>query len=319
MTDQENPQARQVFLQADRVKAEALRLGFSACGLSPAGPLRADHAARRLRWLREGRHAGMDYLARNLALRLDPRRLVPGARTVVSVALNYFVPAAPAAGYTFARYARGLDYHDVVRDRLRRLLGALGLEEHRHGRVFCDTAPIDERYWAVRGGLGWQGRNGQLIVPGAGSYFFLGELVLTLPADRYDRPVPSRCGTCRRCLDACPAGALLGDGQLDARRCLSYLTIEHRGALPPGTGELMGRCAYGCDRCAEVCPWNRLARPTGVAEFAPRPELLAMTDEAWRALTPEDYRRLFKGSAVKRAKYEGLMRNISALSDKKVE
>lgn len=319
MTDQENPQARQVLLQADRVKAEALRLGFSACGLSPAAPLRADHAARRLRWLREGRHAGMDYLARNLALRLDPRRLVPGARTVVSVALNYFVPAAPAAGYTFARYARGLDYHDVMRDRLRRLLGALGLEEHRHGRVFCDTAPIDERYWAVRGGLGWQGRNGQLIVPGAGSYFFLGELVLTLPADRYDRPVPSRCGTCRRCLDACPAGALLGDGQLDARRCLSYLTIEHRGALPPGTGELMGRCAYGCDRCAEVCPWNRLARPTGVTEFAPRPELLAMTDEAWRALTPEDYRRLFKGSAVKRAKYEGLMRNISALSDKKVE
>lgn len=319
MTDQENPQARQILLQADRVKAEALRLGFSACGLSPAAPLRADHAARRLRWLREGRHAGMDYLARNLVLRLDPRRLVPGARTVVSVALNYFVPAAPAAGYTFARYARGLDYHDVVRDRLRRLLGALGLEEHRHGRVFCDTAPIDERYWAVRGGLGWQGRNGQLIVPGAGSYFFLGELVLTLPADRYDRPVPSRCGTCRRCLDACPAGALLGDGRLDARRCLSYLTIEHRGALPPGTGELMGRCAYGCDRCAEVCPWNRLARPTGVAEFAPRPELLAMTDEAWRALTPEDYRRLFKGSAVKRAKYEGLMRNISALSDKKVE
>lgn len=306
-------------LCAQQVKAEALRLGFHACGLSPAAPLQAAHAARRLRWLRERRHAGMNYLARNLALRLDPRRLVPGARTVVSVALNYFAPAPEAAGYAFARYARGLDYHDVMRHRLRLLLQALGLEEHRHGRPFCDTAPIDERYWAVRGGLGWQGRNGQLIIPGAGSYFFLGELVLTLPADRYDRPVPARCGTCRRCIEACPAGALLGNGLLDARRCLSYLTIEHRGALPPGTGELMGTCAYGCDRCAEVCPWNRLARPTAVAEFAPRDELFSLSREQWHELTPGHYRHLFKGSAVKRAKYEGLMRNIAALRDKKVE
>lgn len=297
------------ILSSLQVKTEAARLGFSACGLAPAAPLPKERAAALHRWLAAGMHGEMSYLERHAALRLDPTLLVPGARTVVSVALNYY-PAAtpPEGGFRLARYALGLDYHDVMRRRLRALLTAIGAESD--GRPCCDTTPVDEHYWAVRCGLGWQGRNGQLIIPGAGSYFFLGELLLTLPADRYDEPSAPRCGTCSRCVKACPGGALNGDGTMDARRCLSYLTIEQRGPLPSGTGRLMGRCFYGCDRCSETCPWNRFARPTDVEAFAPRPGLLDMTDEAWLRLSPEEYRTLFKGSAVKRAKYEGLMRNI---------
>ena len=307
-------------LSSDTVKAEALRLGFSACGLAPAEPLSPGRVAEYRRWLDEGRHGEMDYLARHAGLRQDPRRLVEGARTVVSVALNYYQDIQwPEGGYRLARYACGRDYHDVVKAKLRQLMCRLGLEEGADGRVFCDTAPVDERYWAVRCGLGWRGRNGQLILPGAGSYFFLGELVLLLPADRYDRPVPGRCGSCRRCVEACPAGALPGDGTMDARRCLSYLTIERRGPLPSGTGRQMGHCIYGCDRCAEVCPWNRFARPAAGEDFRPREALLSMTPAAWKKLTEEDYRTLFRGSAVKRAKYEGLMRNIRAVAAEEEE
>jgi epoxyqueuosine reductase len=304
------------LLSAQQVKTEARRLGFSGCGLAPAAPLEVARAATLRRWVAEGQHAGMDYIPRHLEMRLDPRKLVEGARTVVSVALNYYTeaPLSPQ-GYTLARYARGKDYHDVMRRKLRELMQALGLSEPTDGRPFCDTAPIDERYWAARCGLGWCGRNGQLILPGAGSYFFLGELVLTRAADAYDAPLPSHCGTCRRCLDACPARALNGDGTLDARRCLSYLTIEHRGDLPAHTGTLMHDSIYGCDRCAEVCPWNRFARPTEEADFAPTEDLQQMTADDWRNLTVERYRQLFKGSAVKRAKYEGLLRNIHALNE----
>lgn len=300
------------ILSAAQVKAEAARLGFSACGLAPAGPVDSRRAQAVMRWLAEGKHGGMDYLARHMPLRLDPRRLVEGARTVVSVALNYSPARTLPGGYTLARYAYGQDYHDVVRHKLRQLMTALGADGC--GRAFCDTAPVDERYWAWRCGLGWTGRSTQLIIPRAGSYFFLGELILTLPADRYDTPVPSRCGTCRRCIDACPTGALSPDGTLDARRCLSYLTIEHRGPLPPGAAARMGRCIYGCDRCAEACPWNRFASPTREESLQPRAALLAMTPAAWRALTVEQYRALFRGSAVKRAKYDGLLRNIRAVA-----
>ena len=239
------------ILSSLQVKTEAARLGFSACGLAPAAPLPKERAEALHRWLAAGMHGEMSYLERHATLRLDPTLLVPGARTVVSVALNYY-PAAtpPEGGFRLARYALGLDYHDVMRRRLRALLAAIGAEND--GRPCCDTAPVDEHYWAVRCGLGWQGRNGQLIIPGAGSYFFLGELLLTLPADRYDEPSAPRCGTCSRCVKACPGGALNGDGTMDARRCLSYLTIEQRGPLPSGTGRLVGRCFYGCDRCSET-------------------------------------------------------------------
>lgn len=308
-----------MILSSATVKQCAARLGFSACGLAPAEPLSAARIAETERWLAEGCHAGMDYLVRHAALKRDPRLVVEGARTVVSLAVNYYPgdePTAPSdEQWHLARYACGTDYHEVVKQMLRQLLEALGLEEGTDGRAFVDTAPIDERYWAVRCGLGWRGRNAQLIIPGAGSYFFLGELVLTHEADRYDEPQRERCGSCHACLEACPTQALRGDGTLDARRCLSYLTIEHRGALPAGLGDKMGDCFYGCDRCAEACPWNkRFARPTTIEALRPRDALLAMRPADWRRLTVEQYRELFRKSAVKRAKYEGLVRNIAALA-----
>lgn len=307
---------KNLTLSAERVKAEAARLGFTACGLAPAAPLDEQYAARLRRWIAEGHHGEMAYLADRLELRLDPRRLVEGARTVVSVALNYFTDQPLSAdGFRFARYALGRDYHDLMRERLLQFMEALSLTPFTDGRAFCDTAPIDERYWATRCGLGWQGRSGQLIIPGAGSYFFLGELVLVHPADAYDSPMAPRCGTCRRCLDACPTHALLGDGTLDARRCLSYMTIEHRGGLPAGAGRCMADCVYGCDRCADACPWNRFASPTAETAFYPSEALRRMTRTDWQRLTVEQYRSLFKGSAVKRAKFNGLQRNIRAVSE----
>ena len=303
-------------LSAARIKETARKYGFQACGLAPADALPAPYAEKVREWLASGQNATMDYLAQNLDKRLDPRLLVEGAKTIVSLAINYYTPPPDAApdSYTLARYAQGQDYHDVVKQRLRLLMRDLDLTEHVDGRPFCDTAPVDERYWAVRCGIGWKGRNGQLIIPAAGSYFFLGELILTHPADHYDDPMTPRCGTCHQCLDACPTGALTGDGSLDARRCLSFLTIENRGPIPAEAAEKMGTCIYGCDRCAEACPWNRFAHPTTCPEFQPNADLRAMTPAAWQQLTIDRYRLLFKGSAVKRAKYEGLVRNIRAVA-----
>lgn len=312
-------------LSSDFIKAEARRLGFFACGLSAAAPIDEQRAQRRERWLAGGCHAEMSYLERNEEKRRDPRLLVEGVQTIVSVTMNYytFVRDTEHGGERYipiARYARGKDYHDVMKRRLHELLHVLiekyGEQSLAGSRAFVDTAPVDERYWAWRSGLGWIGKNTQLIIPGAGSYFFLGELLLTLPADNHDSPVKNRCGSCRRCLKACPTQALSEEGGLDARRCLSYLTIEYRGEqLPEGTGRKMGKMFYGCDACSDCCPWNRLARPTDEPDFQPSEELLRMTFEDWRTLTLEQYRALFKGSAVKRAKYEGLKRNIAALSE----
>lgn len=306
------------MLSASHVKQLAAELGFSACGLAPAVPVDSGRAAELRRWLAEGCQADMHYLEGNLDKRLNPCLLVEGARTVVSLAVNYYssqVPPASGSAYRLARYAYGTDYHEVVKQLLRRLMQQLGLEEGRDGRVFVDTAPIDEKYWAQQCGLGWRGRHSQLILPRAGSYFFLGELVLVHPADAYDAPMQSHCGNCRRCIDACPTGALRGDGTLDARRCLSYLTIEHRGALPPEAASCLSPCFYGCDRCGEVCPWNlRFASDTSIADLQPREALLQMQNEDWKSLTLEQYRQLFRKSAVKRAKFEGLKRNIDALT-----
>ncbi len=302
------------LLSAQRIKAEAKRLGFSACGISEAQPLSPEAAEVYLSWLKEGNHGEMTYLANHTDKRLNPQLLVEGARTIVSVALNYHTDTPQRSdSYTLARYALGRDYHDVVREKLRQLLHSLEMTEHVDGRAFCDTAPVAERYWAVRGGLGWCGRNGQLIIPLAGSRFFLGELILRHPTDVYDSPQPSRCGSCSRCAEACPTGALSGDGTLDARRCLSYLTIEYRGEIPDEIGKKMNSCIYGCDRCADVCPWNRFAAPTDVTDFFPKQRLLEMGKKDWQELSIEKYRELFKGSAVKRAKYKGLLRNIEAV------
>ncbi len=332
---------------SESIKAEAKNLGFFACGIAQAAPVDPDIAAAFGEWLAQGGNADMAYMANHADKRMDPRLLVPGVKSIVSVALSY-VPARriPNGELQLAAYAYGQDYHDIMKDKLRRLAafaerlldanGSTAQPESPHGntktadsigkqpngkekaprfRCFCDTAPVLERYWAVQAGIGWIGRNRQLIIPHAGSMFFLGELFLDVDME-YDKPMESRCGHCRACLDACPTGALReGRSDFDAFSCLSYQTIENRGQLSAAAVSSMGDFIYGCDRCQQACPWNRFAQPASEPELKPSDELLSMTRDDWRALSVDDYRRIFKGSAVKRAKYEGLMRNINAALD----
>ena len=303
---------------AQAIKDEALRLGFSACGFAKAGPVSEEMATVLDHWTASGYHAEMQYMERNRHLRLDPTQLVPGCRTLIVVALNYYPQQPlPPEGYQIAYYAYGKDDHRVVKEKLHQLLAHIkNLVPDIEGRAFCDTAPLLERYWAVKAGLGFIGRNRQLIIPGKGSYFFLGVLAINMEigstSETSIREVFS-CGDCKRCLIACPTGALTREG-IDCRRCLSYLTIEHRGPLPDGMGEKLGRRIYGCDTCQRVCPHNRYAQPTEEVAFAMPPAVAALTPEEWNALTPERYKELFKDSAIERAGYEGLMRNIAALN-----
>lgn len=299
------------------IKAEALRLGFDACGIARAGEVEEPSRTALLHWLSQNKHAGMGYMANHADIRLDPGLLMENAQSIVCVALNYYPQThLKEEQYRFAWYAYGKDYHDVVKEKLQSLLTGIRQQvPEANGRVFCDTAPLLERYWAQQAGLGWIGKNTQLIIPHAGSAFFLGEIVLDIELD-YDRPLPNRCGNCTRCLNACPTNALEAPYQLDARRCLSYLTIEHKGEIPEEAAGKIGNCLYGCDRCQQVCPWNRFAHPTDIPELQPSEAFLSMTPGDWETLSVERYRELFKGSAVKRAKYEGLMRNIRAMKKK---
>ena len=302
---------------SEYIKAEAQRLGFDACGFAAAMPVDSDAEQNFRQWIAEGKQAGMEYMEGCTEVRLDPRLLVEGAQSVVSVALNYYPKQLLTADqYQFAWYAYGKDYHNVMKGKLLQLLQAIQTQfPEATGRAFCDTAPLLERYWARQCGLGWIGKNCQLIVPQAGSTFFLGELVLNLPL-LYDTPLPDRCGTCERCLQACPTHALEAAHRLDARCCLSYLTIENRGDIPAEAATAMGDCIYGCDRCQQACPWNGFAKPATEPALQPQEAFLQMTREEWDGLTEEQYRTLFKGSAVKRAKYAGLMRNIGAVKGK---
>lgn len=301
---------------SNEIKAEARRLGFFACGIAEADRVSAEEENHLRSWLERGMNADMAWMNNYLDKRLDPRLLMDGLRSIVSVAMNY-APAKtlPAGEPQLAAYALGRDYHDVMKQRLHRLAAFVYGEERvsqANYRVFVDSGPVLERYWAVKAGLGWVGKNRLLIIPRAGSMFFLGELFLDMPLD-YDTPMPDRCGRCTNCMDRCPTRAICADRPFDAARCLSYQTIENRNNLSDEARRTMGNTIYGCDICQEACPWNRFAMPTDIPEFQPNEELLAMTRERWRQLTIDDFRRLFKASAVKRVKYEGLMRNISNL------
>ena len=306
----------------EKIKAEAKGLGFFACGIAKAEAVDSGTADGYRRWIADGGHASMHYLADNIDKRLDPRLLMPGVKSIVCVALSYSpAKTIPADQYQIAYYAYGKDYHDVMKQKLHALAFACGITTYR---AFCDTAPVLERYWAQRAGLGWIGRNHQLIIPHAGSMFFLGELFVT-DTLHYDSPTPNRCGRCHACLDACPTSSIISNqssiinnqSSFISARCLSYLTIEHRGPIPhssfliPNSSFLIPNSIYGCDICQLACPWNRFAVPTTEPSFQPSEALLTMTKEKWHNLTEEQYRQLFKGSAVKRAKYAGLMRNIN--------
>lgn len=296
------------------IHSAALKHGFTACGVAKAEAVSPDEAARFDRWIGHGGHADMRWMENHRQMRLDPRLLHEGVRWIVSFAMSY-APATrlPQDSYQIAAYAYGKDYHDVVKHRIWAVAADIGAVE---SRAFCDSAPVMERYWAVRAGIGFVGRNHQLIVPRAGSMVFLGELFLKEEVtDVPKAPHRYSCGNCRRCIEACPSGALSDDGSFDAARCLSYQTIENRGEIPEELQHSMGHTIYGCDRCAMACPWNAHPAITQIEEFQPSEALVGMTPEQWHSLSPADYADLFRGSAVKRAKYEGLMRNIRAVEN----
>ncbi len=281
-------------------------LEFPWAAISLDSPVEPAAVEQYRTWLTECRHADMRYLEKYDDLRQDPRTLLEGAHTLIAVAFPYFTEEK--IHLPISLYARGRDYHEVVRELLTETASALPGKS----RVCVDTAPLRERYWAQRAGLGFIGKNNQLIIPGLGSYFFLGFIINTKIYKTYT-PYKSynQCGSCQKCVDACPGGCLSTDGRgLDARRCLSYLTIEHRGSIPADHHPLT--TLYGCDICQRVCPHNAGARPTPITDFHPSEEFAALTAEDIRKMTPEDFNRLFRHSAIKRTKLAGLQRNLSA-------
>lgn len=299
---------------ASSIRREAQKLGFAVCGFAPAGDVPAAVIETWGGWVESGKHACMSYMERYGEVRRNPAMLLDGANTVVCVAMNYY-PAEelPPRHPRFAYYAYGQDYHEVMRERLGRLAAFMEQVPGCRNRVCCDTAPIFERYWAERAGIGFIGRHSQLIVPGAGSYFFLGEILTTLSLPP-SQPVAGGCGDCRRCIEACPTHAICEDGTVDARRCLSCQTIENRGVLPAAVAARMGMRVYGCDTCQQVCPCNEGALPAEEALWQPSEEMKSLSYERLSHLSREEFAQIFRHSAVKRVKYEGLMRNVNALN-----
>jgi len=284
-----------------------------ACGVARAKHL--DQEARDLEdWLRRGLHGTMSWMENHFDKRVDPRKLVPGATSVISVLDNYYQPTVPVTDANtgrISRYAWGDDYHTVMKSRLAELFDWLDREAGGiSGRIFVDSAPVMDKAWARRSGLGWVGKHTNLISPRAGSYFFIGEMIVdvSLPADD---PIGDHCGSCTRCIEACPTGAITGPERLDASRCISYLTIEHRAeTLPEETAGEIGNWIYGCDICQDVCPWNKFKGPATEPRYAPREPLVNTPIATWEELDLEQFRLQFRGSPVKRAKYEGFMRNV---------
>lgn len=304
------------FISSQFIKAEAQSLGFHICGIALAKPIDIKTQYNFKQWLSTNKCADMNYLKEHTDKRCDPNLLIPGAKSIISVALNYYPSKfIPDNQYQIAWYAYGKDYHYIIRKKLELLLEKL--QKHYPditGKAFCDTAPILEKYWAVQAGLGWIGKNTQLIIPHFGSYCFLGELIIDITADHYDTPLPDRCGKCTRCLNNCPTKAIEAPYQLNSNSCISYLTIENKNDIPPLYVSKINNNIYGCNICQSVCPWNRFAKPCTELQLQPSDELLNMRNIDWENLSDEKYRNLFKDSAIKRAKYKGLMRNIRFVS-----
>ncbi len=296
-----------------RVKSKALALGFTSVGIASAGILE-EEGARLRTWLDRGYQASMGWMARSVAKRSDPRRVLPGARSVIAVALNYYadVPHGGAAGTgKISRYAWGDDYHDVLGAKLGELRDWLVAENPgSDASLYVDTGPVMDKAWAVRAGIGWLGKHTNVITSDVGSWVFLGEILTSLDLEP-DDAAEDRCGTCTLCIEACPTGAIVEPYVVDSNLCLSYLTIEHRG---PVTADVRGRFdgwIYGCDTCQDVCPWNlKFETPASEPSFLPREGFVAPPLEEWRHMDQADFSARFRGSPVKRAKHEGLLRNI---------
>lgn len=296
------------------IKRSAISLGFETCGICRAEMVTDKEKECFENWLRQSYQADMAYMCNYQDIRLNPTLLVENAKSVICVALNYY-PAKkqPISNPQIAYYAYGNDYHDVVKQKLHQLLYDIkAIDPTINGRVFCDTAPLLERYWAAKSGLGFIGKNSMLIIPQKGSFFFLGEIVIDKTLE-YDSPIEVSCGNCTKCMDACPTKAIKNPYIIDSNKCISYQTIENRNVINPQIIPSLNNCVYGCDICQNICPWNRFATPNQNIEFNPSDDLLNLDYERLKNLTEEEYIQIFKRSAVKRVKYKGLKRNIEAL------
>ena len=295
------------------IKNEAKRLGFSYCGFSKANFLE-DEAPRLERWLNEKKHGEMSYMANHFDKRLDPRLLVEDAKTVVSLLLNYYTDEKQNSNAPkISKYAYGEDYHFVIKDKLKLLLQFIQEEIGEvNGRVFVDSAPVMDKAWAVRSGLGWMGKNTNLINKKQGSFFFIAELIIDLELE-VDLPVLDHCGTCTACIDACPTQAIVAPYEVDGSKCISYYTIELKDSIPNEMKDKIDDWIFGCDVCQDVCPWNKFSNPHKEKRFNPHPDLLDMNKSDWQELTEDTFKKVFKKSPVKRAKFAGLKRNIDFL------
>ncbi|MFC5625352.1 tRNA epoxyqueuosine(34) reductase QueG [Algoriphagus winogradskyi] len=301
---------------ASIIKSTAKRLGFDFCGIAKAGFLE-EEAPKLEDWLNWNYNGQMGYLANHFDKRLDPTKLIEGAKTVVSLVYNYYPKDELPRGNSnikLAKYAYGEDYHFVIRDKLNEFLEILRDEIGEiDGRGFVDSAPVMERQWAQKAGLGWLGKNSLLLNREMGSFFFLAELIIDLEVTPDPPLAKDYCGTCTACIDACPTDAIVENGVIDGSRCISYLTIELKDSIPSEFKGKMENWAFGCDICQDVCPWNRFSKPHQEPKFQPHPELEEFTNRDWQEITEETFRKVFKKSAVKRTKLAGLKRNIDFL------
>lgn len=304
---------------ASLIKTTAKRLGFDFCGIAKAGFLE-EEAPKLEDWLNRNYNGEMGYLANHFDKRLDPSKLVEGAKTVVSLVYNYYPEETLPAGKSdikIAKYAYGEDYHFVIRDKINEFLEILRAEIGEiDGRGFVDSAPVMERQWAQKAGLGWLGKNSLLLSREMGSFFFLSELIIDLEVAPDTPLAKDYCGTCTACIDACPTDAIVDNGVIDGSRCISYLTIELKDAIPSEFKGQMENWAFGCDICQDVCPWNRFSKPHQEPRFSPNEELKALSKSDWQEVTEETFRKVFSKSAVKRTKLAGLQRNIDFLTSK---
>ena len=297
------------------IKRLAKQIGFSSCGISRARFLHEEEKNFE-DWLKQGYQGTMSYLERNFDKRLDPTKLVPGAKSVISLTFNYFPPKKIFDDNSFliSKYAYGKDYHIIIKDKLKTLFTQMKKEVGDiEGRVFVDSAPIHERAWAKISGLGWIGKNSLLLNKKMGSYFFLAEIVCDLDLE-YDSTISDDCGTCTKCIDACPTDAITQAQVVDANRCISYITIENKNEIPKELSKSFNNYIFGCDICQDVCPWNKFSTSHNEKEFLPKEEFIKMSKKDWQELTHETFNKIFKNSAVKRAKFQGLKRNIKAVS-----
>ena len=296
------------------IKQKAEKFGFQSCGISKAEFLE-EEAPRLEAWLNKGYHGEMKYMENHFDKRLNPTLLVDGAKSVISLSYNYFpkVKIDEINNFKISKYAYGEDYHEVIKDILKNMVAELQEEIGEFGfRVFVDSAPVLEKAWARKSGLGWVGKNANLITKKHGSFYFLAEIICDLELD-YDLAVTDHCGSCRACIDACPTQAIVSDRIVDGSKCISYATIELKNEIPDYFNGKMDDWIFGCDVCQDVCPWNRFSAPTLQEKFAPNFQKLNFRKNEWKELTQELFSEIFKKSAVKRTKFSGLMRNISFL------